>query len=318
MRGIMNRFKSRAYIAVWLSPLNTRQKQVIQAWPQLLLGFVQREWFSLFLWSSLGVLAAECVDLLLRDHSFQDDLVTNYLPIVLSDNPRHYVPYLTIVFGTMFLAILPFISAYIWRGLRSWWTGVTSGLVLLPFASSFLFSMLLPSYLHHRLILGCGAVCVWFLLSFVLYLVAKIRADRTVHEDEFKVPPSVRSVAGSQLSESDDPIQSWAQDALGRAALVDILSVKIMIAKSPVIALNGPFGSGKTSTLNLLREHLGEHSFFRIVRARISGEKVLVKFRSLLQWPVCMQPGIASVPDNFQEPCTRITAPESWKESEGA
>jgi hypothetical protein len=30
-----------------------------------------------------------------------------------------------------------------------------------------------------------------------------------------------------------------------------------MIAKTPVIALSGPFGSGKTSTLNLLREHLG-------------------------------------------------------------
>ena len=28
------------------------------------------------------------------------------------------------------------------------------------------------------------------------------------------------------------------------------------IAKAPVLALSGPFGAGKTSTLNLLREHL--------------------------------------------------------------
>jgi hypothetical protein len=45
-------------------------------------GFVQREWFSLFLSTSLGVLAAEYVDLLLRDHSFQSYLVINYLPFV--------------------------------------------------------------------------------------------------------------------------------------------------------------------------------------------------------------------------------------------
>ena len=31
-----------------------------------------------------------------------------------------------------------------------------------------------------------------------------------------------------------------------------------MIAKAPVLALTGTFGSGKTSTLNLLREHLGD------------------------------------------------------------
>lgn len=85
-----------------------------------------------------------------------------------------------------------------------------------------------------------------------------MRAARTVEEDEFKVPPSVRSLAGSQLEESDDPIKSWAQDALGRAALVDSLSVKIMIAKAPVLVLSGAFGSGKASTLNLLGEHLGD------------------------------------------------------------
>jgi hypothetical protein len=95
-------------------------------------------------------------------------------------------------------------------------------------------------------------------VSFALYLMAKIHAERTVREDEFTVPANVKSLAGSELSESDDPIQSWAQDALGRAGLVDSLSVKIMIAKAPVLALSGAFGVGKTSILNLLREHLGD------------------------------------------------------------
>ena len=93
--------------------------------------------------------------------------------------------------------------------------------------------------------------------SFRLYLRGNVRAARTIHEEEFTVPQHVRSIVGSALEWSDDPIQTWAQDALGRAALVDSLSIKIMIAKTPVIALSGPFGAGKTSTLNLLREHLG-------------------------------------------------------------
>ena len=55
---------------------------------------------------------------------------------------------------------------------------------------------------------------------------------------------------------SDEPISTWAEDTLGREALVDALTYKILISKAPVIALFGGFGSGKTSTLNLLREHL--------------------------------------------------------------
>lgn len=150
------------------------------------------------------------------------------------------------------------IFAYVRRGLKSWYAGVTSGLTLLPFASAFLFSFLPYSRFHHRLILGLAAAGISFLVSFALYLKAAIHAERTVREDEFTVPPSVKTLVGSELSESDDPIRSWEQDALGRAALVDSLSVKIMIAKAPVIALSGAFGVGKTSILNLLGEHLGD------------------------------------------------------------
>jgi hypothetical protein len=238
--------------------MNTRQKKVLESWRLLLREFVKREWLSIFLSTSLGVLAAEAFDLLLRDWSFQYYLMTHFEPSVSFDDPKHYFPYLAIIFGTMFLAVVVLIFGYARRGLKSWWAGVTSGLVLLPFASAFLLSILPSSRVHQRFILGLAAAGTWFLVSFVLYLTAKIRAERTVREDEFTVPTIVKSLAGSELSESDDPIQSWPQDALGRAALVDSLSVKIMIAKAPVLALSGAFGVGKTSILNLLREHLGD------------------------------------------------------------
>src|ERR1039458_4023813 len=97
-----------------------------------------------------------------------------------------------------------------------------------------------------------------FLFSFVLYLEAKAHALGTSVEDDLRVSPHVRSLAGTQLSDSDDPISTWKEDALGRASLVDSMCVKLMIAKSPVLAVFGEFGIGKTSTLNLLSEHLSD------------------------------------------------------------
>ncbi len=79
---------------------------------------------------------------------------------------------------------------------------------------------------------------------------------RTVTEDEFRVSDFTRAARGSLTPATDEPIESWEQDALGRAAVVEILTSKIMIGKAPVIALSGPLGVGKTSVLNLLQAHL--------------------------------------------------------------
>lgn len=238
--------------------MNPSQKKILKSWRQILRQFAKREWFSFFISSSLGVVAAEVIHLVLLDRSFQSFLVSRYKPAVSFDDPKYYIPYVIIIFLTTALAIGAFVFGYVKRGLRSWWTGVTSGLVLLPFASALFFALLPLSCFSHRIILICAIPAGWFVCSFALHLRARIYAERTIREEEFKVPSNVRSLAGSQLRESDDPIEFWEQDALGRAALVDSLSVKIMIGKAPVLALSGTFGSGKTSILNLLREHLGK------------------------------------------------------------
>src|SRR5947208_2014159 len=62
--------------------MNTRQKNILESWHQVLWNFTKREWFSLFLWSGLGVLAVESVDPLLRDHSFQRYLLSKYKTII--------------------------------------------------------------------------------------------------------------------------------------------------------------------------------------------------------------------------------------------
>ncbi len=48
----------------------------------------------------------------------------------------------------------------------------------------------------------------------------------------------------------------WGKDRLGRSSLVEVLALKILVAKAPVIALRGGFGDGKSSVLNLLRRQI--------------------------------------------------------------
>jgi KAP family P-loop domain len=237
--------------------MNSRQKRIVSSWLQLLQDFTKREWISLFVSSAIGVIAAESIHLLWRDHSFQCYVLSKYKSSVSFDDPRYYVPYLVVFFLLMLVAVGPIVCMNIGWGIKSWLRGVTSGLLLLGFVSTFSLSILPSTNLLRHTVLGCALLGGCFLVSYLLYMWANVCAGRTIHEDEFRVPSSVRSLAGSQLEWSDDPIQTWPQDALGRAALVDSLSVKIMIAKSSVLALSGRFGSGKTSLLNLLREHLG-------------------------------------------------------------
>ena len=239
-----------------MSP-NTEKARTPEAWQRLLWDFTKREWWSVFLWSSLGALAAGLVRLVLWDRSFQGFLTSSYIPShPRFDDPRLYLPYLIIALVAVFVGIALRIPGLLSRGLRSWWTGVTSGLALLPFTFTFASLTICFAPIQQRLIADSAMIAVSFFLSFGLYRRAKTHAGDTPGEDDLRVPPQARSLVGTQLSESDDPIRTWTEDALGRASLVDSMSVKLMISKSPVLALFGEFGSGKTSTLNLLREHL--------------------------------------------------------------
>jgi hypothetical protein len=240
-----------------MAGLSVQQSSVLKARRQLLREFTKREWLSLFVWSGFGALAAGLVRLVLSA-SFQAYLTSRYLPSPTFGDRRLLLPYLITAVGAFFLGIALRIPGFLWRGLRSWWAGVTSGLALLPFTSTFVLLTMHSPSVHWRLTADFGIVAASFLLGFVLYLKAEAHAEDTFVEEDLRVSSRTRSLAGTQLPESDDPITTWREDALRRASLVESICVKLMISKSPVVALFGEFGSGKTSILNLLREHLAD------------------------------------------------------------
>src|ERR1022692_292074 len=131
--------------------MNPSQKKVRDSWRQILRQFAKREWVSFFTSSAAGVFTAAVVHLLLQDHSFQSFLITRYKPVASFDDPKHYIPYIIIFLTLAVLAIILFAISFVLRGIRSLWTGVTSGLVLLPFTSALFFALLPPSCFSHRI-----------------------------------------------------------------------------------------------------------------------------------------------------------------------
>jgi hypothetical protein len=223
----------------------------------LLYSFVAHEISSVAAGAFFGVLAAALLHFFLYDTAFRVFLKAHYSnDLKLLDDPRAYLTYCT--FGAV--ALVAFMSIRIWsvsrRGLRSWFLGVTSGLRSLCFVFTFTIFGLHSISLSSRVIAELVAICAALCIASILHIRATDAREQAPTEKDVQVSTEVKSRAGSEVTESDDPIDTWEEDTLGRAALVESLAVKLLISKAPVIALFGDFGSGKTSILNLLRKHL--------------------------------------------------------------
>ena len=225
-------------------------------WKTVIHNFFQRELLSILFWASLGAIAAALVRALISDHSFDMFLITTYLPPPKRfDEPGRYIPYL--ITGAVAIVFIVLIRGWriVRRGVKSWRLGVTSGLKFISFTSTLIVLSLTQYGIQRRLAVDLGILVAAFLCACILRYLAIIRSYHIPNEADIRVSVETKGT-GTGTQASDEPITTWAEDTLGRAALVDALAIRILISKSPVIALFGDFGSGKTSTLNLLREHL--------------------------------------------------------------
>lgn len=237
-------------------------------WKKAAQNFFQRELISILFWSCLGAIAAGAVRLLVSDSAFDAFLVSTYLPPAKRfDEPARYVPYLLTGATAIVLIVIIRLPRLIGRGVKSWSLGVTSGLKLISFAAVLLALSLARYSTWRRLSADLVVVFVALVGAYALRCLAIHRQSRIPSENDIRVP--LRQKSKEWTAVSDEPINSWVEDALGRESLVDALTTKILISRAPIIALFGDFGSGKTSTLNLLREHL-------------QGKAVIVSFNTWL------------------------------------
>jgi hypothetical protein len=223
----------------------------------VLLKFAEREWSPLFVWFGSGVLAAAVLRLIGRDKSFRAYLSSVYFQVRSHFEGLHaYSSFALIALFVFVVAIAPQAPRIAKKYFRSWWFGVVSGLRWPPFLCALASFTIHPTLTLHMLYLNAEIVSLCFISGYFLHLKAHRRAQLVPKESEVQVTDLDLKIAGTTPSQSDDPIEGWDEDILERAPLIDSLSFSLLISRTPVIALFGEFGSGKTSTLNLLRKHL--------------------------------------------------------------
>jgi len=89
---------------------------------------------AVFGWFGTSALLAGLFRLGWGDHSFRAFLKDKYVPAALRfDDPGSYVLFLLVISFAVLMGMALEIPRYVWRGLRSWWAGVTSGLALFTF-----------------------------------------------------------------------------------------------------------------------------------------------------------------------------------------
>jgi len=221
--------------------------------------FLKREWTSVFVSSGIGILAASLLRLLLSDKGFSEFCKSEYSPILTHfDGIDVYSPFAIGMVMAFAVALLPRVLLGIRKGLRSWLLGVTSGMRLLPFLSSLAILTIYEAKPENQYLLDFKVVAILFTISFGLYLIGQIQSQKQVKEEDVQVTSEDLKLVGTHVSDSDDPIKAWPEDILGRAPIINTISFSLLISKTPVLALFGDLGSGKTSVLNLLRDHLGQ------------------------------------------------------------
>ena len=142
---------------------------------------------AVFGWFGTSALLAGLFRLGWGDHSFRAFLKDKYVPAALRfDDPGSYVLLLLVISFAVLMGMALEIPRYVWRGLRSWWAGVTSGLALFTFGFT-LGVLVLSAPTAVKLWTIAKYVGLFFLLSFCLFIKARISAERVIPEEKLLV-----------------------------------------------------------------------------------------------------------------------------------
>jgi hypothetical protein len=239
--------------------MNKSQQRILSHWPALLKAFLRAEWRSAAVSYSSGVLvgsslaflktkAGLCADLLLKGGQIR----------AYQEVATLYAPYLWFMLGPVGLILLLQAASATWRAAKSWLFGITSGSCFWPLViAAWTFSNI-SAYSVERGIISLGVTCLALLLGFALRLASAARSEETVPVGALNLEKVQR--ASYTVRDPESPIESLQEDTLGRSAFVEMLALKILVSKTPVIALRGNFGDGKSSALNMLHQQISSRA----------------------------------------------------------
>ena len=223
--------------------------------------FASEQWRRLVGGSGLGCLLAIVAHLFFRDTVFSATLRRNWksLPsLTMFQGVSEYRTELLTFFVIAAIAIaLPSIGI-LERYLRAWWAGIVS---LTTYVSAVVTALLLWNEPLTLRTVVYGMVTVGANIGFELWHFHKTGSARQI--PSLDIPIQKRDLSAEsrwQASSSDDPIAGWNQDIVGRASVVELLAEHIFVHRTPIVALHGGFGDGKSSVLRLLNSSLARRA----------------------------------------------------------
>jgi hypothetical protein len=154
-----------------------------------------------------------------------------------------------IIASCLLLLLVPRIASFFLKLLRSWSTGLFSGIFSVWFLLTLLFFVPEHSWSLKRSLTFVGAGVLFIFASRGIVLIRR----RYLTNSPIVTPePSQAGAAVETEVKFDLPIQAWSEDRLKRGTLIRGMADQILREKAPVLAIVGTFGEGKTSALNLL------------------------------------------------------------------
>ena len=250
-----------------------------QKWKSALPIFLRREWKSAFASSLASALLGISVHILISDGGARYFVITSLEAHAISVS--RVLPYSQDLFAfavILIIVCIGFASSFVRRAIRSWLVGCISGIPLW-FGLSTLILFLQPRGVTMGSLGVCiGALAFFFVTSFVFYLNAVARGNHRPEPMDLRVRTNERRGDRNWNHIGDEPIGSWAQDILGRAPIVDIITNKALAGGASVIALSGPLGIGKSSVLNLLQTHLEDKAIVRFITWLPGSQDVLSSY----------------------------------------
>lgn len=223
--------------------------------------FIKAEWCRALAGCALGVTTALVGEILISDAPFKTFLAEEYAPFRKDwSGPNTYGIYLIALSIAAALSVAPASIRLARRWLRSYLSGVTAGMFFWPFfISVFVFGILHSSALRAA-IFEVGLVAFIMVVGATLSYIASSRSEQRLQPIQIEIDSERLVKTGTRLSESDEPIQSWEEDALERGPIVGSMLFALLVSRTPVLGLFGEFGTGKSSILNLLSNELKRHA----------------------------------------------------------
>lgn len=228
--------------------------------------FIAKEWTKAPIGAVIGVIGAILKRLVVDDDAFRATILRKWNTIATHPGYGGFDSYFTLLVvlaGISGIIVIFRLLLFIAKIAKSWVLGVVSGLTVW-WAASFLFFFSQNSlFFSQQLRDSLFAALFLTLLSIVLRIRAVEATSHIPTSVTFALPSRgtkiMREDKPPQL-DPDSPIKEWDQDVLERSALVESLATTVLLSKAPVVAIQGGFGDGKSSVLNLLKRTLEPHA----------------------------------------------------------